>query len=152
MRKIVLSAMFMIVGLLFVAQTNAQSVSGSLNTPRKGRVSYGYVVLNIPKGLHVNSNNPRSKYAVATAVTVSGSGVRTYGITYPTGRMRKFEFSNDPISVYEGRTVIRFKVSVPKNYRGKTVTLKARVRYQACTEEVCYAPKTETLNITASIK
>jgi len=43
-------------------------------------------------------------------------------------------------------------VTVPRNYRGKTVSVRAVVRYQACTDEVCYSPKTQTINLTAQVK
>lgn len=152
MKKYLFIGLFLAIGFLFINEANAQSVSGSLNTASKGKTVRGSVVLSIPKGLHVNSYSPKSEYAIPTRVTLSGSGVKAFGVTYPAGKMRKFAFSDDPISVYEGRAVFGFKVTVPKNFRGNTVRVKASVRYQACTNEVCYAPTTKTVWITAKVK
>ncbi len=140
--------------VVFALQASAQTVSGSISNGKvsKGQTSRGSIVLNIPKGLHVNSYKPDSEYAIPTRVSVSGSGVSAFGVTYPAGKKRKFSFSDTAISVYEGRVYFGFKVTVPKNYRGRTVRVKATVRYQACTDEVCYAPKTKTVWITASVR
>ncbi len=152
MKKFLFISLFFVVGFLFVGQTNAQTVSGSIKKARKGQIVRGYVVLKIPRGLHVNSYRPKSEYAIPTRVSVKGSGVKAYGVTYPPGKMRKFSFSDQPISVYEGRAVFGFKVKIPKNYRRKTIRVKANIRYQACTNEVCYAPKTKSVWITARVR
>jgi DsbC/DsbD-like thiol-disulfide interchange protein len=141
-------------GLFAATQGNAQTVTGSIGngTAEKGKATRGQIVLNIPGGLHVNSSRPASQYAIATSVRVSGSGVRVSGVTYPRGRNRTFQFSEVPINVYEGRVSFPFSVTVPANFRGNTVRVNATVRYQACTNEVCYPPKTKELTLTARVK
>ncbi len=151
MKKLIIT--LFAVTIAFAVQASSQTVSGSISNGKvsKGQTARGSIVLNIPKGLHVNSYKPDSEYAIPTRVSVSGSGVNAFGVTYPPGKKRKFSFSDTAISVYEGRVYFGFKVTVPKNYRGKTVRVKASIRYQACTDEVCYAPKTKTVWITARV-
>jgi DsbC/DsbD-like thiol-disulfide interchange protein len=153
MKKYLFISLFLAIGFIFVGDAQAQSVSGSVNNARKGKIARGYVVLQIPGNLHVNSYRPRSEYAIPTRVSVSGTrGVKAYGVTYPPGKTRKFSFSDTPINVYEGRVVFGFKVRVPSNYRGSTIRVKADVKYQACTDEVCYPPKTKSVWINASVQ
>jgi DsbC/DsbD-like thiol-disulfide interchange protein len=137
-----------------VFSVNAQTVSGSLGngTVSRGATAKGSIVLSIPGGLHVNSSRPNSEYAIPTSVRVSGQGVRTGGISYPRGKNRKFQFSESVINVYEGRVSIPFTVTVPANFRGDTVRVRAVVRYQACTDEVCYPPKSKDVTITARVR
>lgn len=137
-----------------VQSVSAQTVSGSLGngTVSRGSAAKGSIVLNIPGGLHVNSSRPNSEYAIPTSVRISGQGVRTGGISYPRGRNRKFQFSENVINVYEGRVSIPFTVTVPANFRGDTVRMRAVVRYQACTDEVCYPPKNKEVTITARVR
>ncbi|MGB7207048.1 MAG: protein-disulfide reductase DsbD N-terminal domain-containing protein [Pyrinomonadaceae bacterium] len=137
-----------------VFSINAQTVSGSLGngTVSRGATAKGSVVLSIPGGLHVNSSRPNSEYAIPTSVRVSGQGVRVGGINYPRGKNRKFQFSESVINVYEGRVSIPFTVTVPANFRGDTVRVRAVVRYQACTDEVCYPPKNKDVTITARVR
>ena len=149
-----------ILSLVFVflagnlAETNAQTVnvSGSIGTVKRGGSIKGSVVLNIPGALHVNSNRPNSEYAIPTTVSLSTKGGKVGGAIYPRGKNRKFSFSDEVINVYEGRTTINFNLTVPANYSGDTVNVRAVVRYQACTDEVCYPPKSQTVNLTARIK
>jgi len=154
MKKLILGTFVLALGILLVGEASAQKITGSLGkgSVRKGRTARGYIVLSIPRGLHVNSYRPKSEYAIPTRVSVRVSGARAYGVTYPPGKMRKFSFSDTPISVYEGRAVFGFKVTVPRGYKGRTIRVKANVRYQACTNEVCYAPKTKTVWITARVR
>lgn len=138
----------------FSTVSYAQTVTGSIGngTVRRGAATRGTVVLEIPKELHVNSNKPESEYAIPTTVRISGSGVRVGKITFPRGTDRKFQFSEDTINVYEGTVFFPFSVTVPRNYRGKSVSLKAVVRYQACTDEVCYPPRNKEIMLTAKVR
>lgn len=139
---------------LAATSTLAQDVTGSIGngTARRGVKTSGTVVLTIPQELHVNSNKPKSEYAIPTTVRLSGSGVTIGAITFPRGTNRKFQFSENLINVYEGTVFFPFTVTVPRNYKGSSMTVKAVVRYQACTDEVCYPPKSKTIDITAKVR
>jgi len=147
--------LFVVLILVFsCAAVSAQTVTGSIGkgTVERGKTARGSVVLNIPGGLHVNSSRPASEFAIATVVKVSGaSGVRVTGLTYPKGKNRKFAFSENTINVYEGRVSFPFTVTVPASFKGKTIRVTASVRYQACTDEVCYPPKTKNITLTAAV-
>ena len=152
LRTALLFAVILTGGVLLNA--NAQSVTGSIagGTVTPGVASRATVVLNIPAGLHVNSNRPSSEYMIPTTVRASASGVKIGAVGYPRGRNRKFEFSEKSINVYEGRAVFGFNVTVPVNYRRSSVRVNVTVRYQACTNEVCYAPKTKQITLTARVR
>src|SRR5687768_9441899 len=136
------------------ASAEAQTVTGSLGdgTIERGDSVRGKVVLSIPGGLHVNSSRPASEYAIPTVVRVRAPrGVRVSGVSYPRGKNRKFQFSENLINVYEGRTSFPFTVTVPANFRGSTIRVNVAVRYQACTDEVCYPPRTKNVVLTARV-
>jgi DsbC/DsbD-like thiol-disulfide interchange protein len=143
---------FLIFGL--AADASAQTVSGSIGngTVTKGRTARAVVVLDIPAGLHTNSNRPGSEYAIATTVRPSARGVTLGRVSYPPGRNKRFEFSDRPLNVYVGRVRFPFNVTVPANYRGSTITVNVAVRFQACTDEVCYAPRTQNITLTANVR
>ena len=130
---------------------NAQSVSGSIGngTFTPGKVVHATVVLSLPGGLHVNSHNPGGEYAIPTTVRATGNGVRVGAVSYPRGHNRKFEFSENQINVYEGRTSFGFNITVPANYTGKSIRVNVTVKYQACTNEICYPPKSKQITLTA---
>ena len=136
------------------ALASAQSVSGSIGngSVARGSSARGSIVLSIPGGLHVNSRRPASEYAIPTTVRLSGTGVRVGGPTYPRGVNRKFQFSENAINVYEGTVRFPFTVNVPAGFKGDTVRVRAVVRYQACTDEVCYPPRSKEFTLTARVR
>jgi Disulphide bond corrector protein DsbC len=154
MKKFILTGLFFIFAFIFAAETNAQSVSlsGSIATAKRGGTTKATVVMRIPGGLHVNSSRPGSEYAIPTSVRPTGAGLKFGAVTYPRGRNRKFEFSENSINVYEGRVTFNFNVIVPANFKGNTIRVRVTVRYQACTDEVCYPPTSKTINLTAAVK
>ena len=151
-KRLLIFAAFLLVGTAI--QTEAQTVSGSIGngTAAKGSATRGSVVLSIPGHLHVNSSRPSTEYLIPTSVRLSGRGVRVSGVTYPRGVNRKFQFSETPLNVYEGTVRFPFTVTVPAGYKGSTITVTAVVRYQACTNEVCYPPKSKTVTLTARVR
>lgn len=137
---------------LFALAANAQTVSGSVGAATRGGAARGSVVLDIPAGLHVNSNRPSSENLIPTTVRVSAASAKVGAVKHPRGHNRKFSFSETPLNVYEGRVIFPFAVNVPANFKGNTVKVRAVVRFQACTQEVCYAPKTQEITLTAKVK
>lgn len=143
-----LAFIFLAVG---VNETNAQTVSGSIGSVKRGGSTKGTIVMGIPGGLHVNSSRPNSEYAIPTVVRISAVGAKVGGVSYPRGKNRKFAFSEDTLNVYENRASFGFNLTVPANFKGNVVKVRAVVRYQACTDEVCYPPKSKEVTLTAKV-
>lgn len=154
MRKI-LSIAALSLGLFFLAgvlSANAQSVTGNIGTVARGGSVKGTVTLSIPGGLHVNSNRPSLENLIPTTVRVSAVGAKVSAVSYPRGRNRKFQFSESLLNVYEGTVSFSFNLSVPANFKGNAVRVRAVVRYQACTDEVCYPPRSKEITLTARVR
>jgi DsbC/DsbD-like thiol-disulfide interchange protein len=153
--KKILSIAFLSLGLFFLAgaeSAHAQNVTGSIGSVKRGGSTKGTVTLSIPGGLHVNSNRPNSEYAIPTTVRITATGGRVTGVAYPRGKTRKFQFSENPINVYEGTVSFSFNLAVPANFKGNAVRVRAVVRYQACTDEVCYPPRNKEITLTAQVQ
>lgn len=131
-----------------------QTVTGKFSDPSvsRGSAIKGTITLSIPEGLHVNSNKPNSEYAIPTSVRITAAGLKIGEIEYPEGKDRKFQFSESELNVYEGEVSIPFSITVPRGFRGTTISVKAVVRYQACTDEVCYPPRNKEVVMTAEVK
>jgi hypothetical protein len=151
-RSVILIAVITATGIVSTAraQTITASIPGGAVT--RGKATRATVLLNIPAGLHVNSSRPLSEYAVPTVVKASANGAKIGVISYPRGKNRKFEFSDKLINVYEGRVLFTFPVTVPAGYRGNSIRLDVTVRYQACTNEVCYPPRNKTISVNARVQ
>src|SRR5260370_37043634 len=120
---------------------------------QRGRIIQAAVVMEIPSGYHVNANRPLNKYSIPTSVKIEGSGgVRVGPVIYPHPIIRKLKATNnEPLAVYEGRAILRFNVTVPANYQGGSVDLKARLRFQSCNDEVCFPPKNQDVDMNIGV-
>ena len=130
-------------------------VDGSLapDKVKKGRVARASVVMDIPSGLHVQSNKPLDKFLVATKLDVeTPSGMKVGPISYPRALMRKLKFSKGMVAVYEGKAVIRFNVTVPANYSSGSGDIKGKLRFQACNDDACFPPVTREVKMWLNVE
>ena len=131
------------------------NVSGSLapDKIKKGRVVRASVTMDIPAGLHVQSNKPLDKFLIATKLDVeTPSGMKVGPISYPRALMRKLKFSKGMVAVYEGKSVVRFNVTVPQNYSGGSGEIKGKLRFQACDDESCFPPVTREVKMWLNVE
>lgn len=137
----------------FVANAQTISVNGSIekSSVKLGKTGKGSIVLTIPSHLHINSNKPTSEFMIPTEIELNSKEVKNLKIIYPKGKDRKFEFSEEKLNIYEGKTLIPFTFMIPKNLKIKTINIIALVSYQACTDEVCYPPKKTEIVLKAKV-
>lgn len=134
-------------------QPSSIGVNGffSVDRAQQGTSFQAAVVMEIPSGLHVNANKPLGKYSVPTVVKVDAPrGFRITPVSYPRGSVRTFRFGGSDetrVAVYEGRAIFRFNVSVPATQPFAVENVRVSVRFQSCSDEVCYPPATRNLDL-----
>lgn len=136
------------------ATSNDIALEGFFATDKaqRGRTVQAAVVLDIPKELHINANRTADENLIPTVLYVEApKGVRVHSLTYPPHVTRKFGFSDEPLNVYEGRTVLRFSFNVPSNFSLGVMDLKARVRLQSCNERECFPPTTREVKMSIEV-
>jgi len=105
----------------------------------------------VDRGWHVNSDDPGDEFSMATTVEwqlPDGWSVNT--VAFPDGERLRFEFSDAPIEVWQGETVIVAEIAPPATASGPTelaVTLTA----QACNDTQCLPPTPVKASITAEL-
>src|SRR5256885_13285086 len=79
------------------------------------------VELEITPGFHVNANPATFPYLIATEVQPGKvEGITVGKIEYPAGVAKKFEFADQPLSVYEGKVTIPIPFSVAPDAKGRS--------------------------------
>jgi DsbC/DsbD-like thiol-disulfide interchange protein len=139
---------------LFTAQQPNIGVNGffSADKAQQGRTIQAAVVINIPSGYHINSNRPLAGFLIPTSVKIEApGGIRVGAVSYPRAQLRSFSFSQDKLSVYEGRAVLRFNVTIPAKFSTGVTQLRARVKYQSCNDEACFAPQTRQVSMPIAV-
>jgi DsbC/DsbD-like thiol-disulfide interchange protein len=158
--KLALTTALMLLPGSFFATPLPQSapnipVNGSLtsNKTQRGRTVQGTIVMDIPSGYHVNSNRPLEKFLIATQLQIEApKGIRVGPLLYPRPLLRSLKFSKSKVSVFEGRTTIRFSVTVPRGFTGNSAELKARLRFQSCNDDLCFPPQTREVKLWLTIE
>jgi len=98
------------------------------------------VVLDVDRGWHVNSDQPGDDFSLPTTLDwVMPEGWPAPVVAFPDGKALQFEFSEQPIEVWEGRVVIPAGAGVPAGASG-TVGIAVEVTAQACNDTQCLAP------------
>jgi len=119
---------------------------------KQGAAAQIDVVIDINSGYHINSNRPGDEFLIATALKLDKlDGITTTRVIYPKAKMQKFPFSEKPLSVYEGRVVLKFSAralaaKAPGNY-----TLKGKLTVQACNDEACLRPATINVSVPVEV-
>jgi thiol:disulfide interchange protein DsbD len=100
------------------------------------------ITLDIAEGYHVHSNPASDKFYIATEVKAEPQEGLTPGKpTYPKPVTHRFEFSDKPLSVYEGRAVIRLPLRADKTAAKGRHTFSANIRVQPCNDQTCLPPR-----------
>ena len=107
----------------------------------------------IPEGFHANSATPTDANLIPLKLTWTGGPFQAGAITYPKAQMEKYSFtSGKGISVVTGAFEITTKFTVPATAAQGAGQQVGTLRYQACNDRMCFAPKTLPVNLSVSVE
>jgi thiol:disulfide interchange protein DsbD len=120
------------------------TIEGSLHK-RTGDEVEGTITAKIAEGWHVNSHKPLEVYDIPTVLTLDESTAKLIGEpVYPGHVLKSFGFSGGKqLAVYDGTVLIAFRAKLQPG----ATKIVATLRYQACNDAVCLAPRTATADI-----
>jgi len=124
----------------------------SLDPVARGSAFQLAVVLKIRNGFHINARQTSADYLIATDLRADvPAGFKPGDITYPKGELHTFAFSKKPLNVYEGKVILRMAVSALPDAPLGAQHLPLKLRYQACSNEVCLPPVTLDVDATVTV-
>ncbi|MDE0017325.1 MAG: DUF255 domain-containing protein [Candidatus Poribacteria bacterium] len=100
--------------------------------------------LKIAAGWHINANPAGQDNLIPTTVSVDANApVEIVDITYPKGRTTRFEFSDEPLNIYEESLTISLQLKPKPNVvRKKNAPITLKLTYQPCNDTECLLPQT----------
>ncbi len=100
--------------------------------------------LKIAAGWHINANPAGQDYLIPTTVELDANApVEIVDVAYPKGRSMRFEFSDEPLNVYEENLTISLRLKQKPNVqRKKNAPLTLKLTYQPCNDTECLFPET----------
>ena len=125
----------------------APSAYVSLEPVARGSSFQLAVVLKIRPGFHINAREKSEDYLIATDLKADvPAGFKIGEVSYPKGKLRPFTFSKKPLNVYEGTIVLRLPLTALPNAPLGAQQIPMKLRYQACSSEICLPPVTLDVN------
>src|SRR5664279_4144075 len=110
------------------------------------------VVAEIKAGWHVNSHTPKEDFLIPTEIRIKpAAGLVFSPVKYPKHKETKFSFSDQPLAVYEGRTVFLVPGTVDAKAAPGPRTLTAVISYQPCNDNQCLPPAELTTTLTLEV-
>lgn len=117
-----------------------------------------YVRFELAKGLHIYGD-PLPDGFVSTTVSIDETkGLRVGALRYPETKPLVFDALDVTLNVYEGVVDVAIPVSLTAEVmnwtirdKPESIEISLSVRYQACSDTVCYPPKTEKLLVTVPV-
>ncbi len=99
--------------------------------------------LHIDDAWHINSHTPLDDYLIPTSAEFRTPDAASVGrINYPEPETYKFDFSENPVSVYQGTVNIITTVSLDKAATSDSLRVAGTLHYQACNNSSCLPPTT----------
>lgn len=111
------------------------------------------VRVTVQQGYHINANPPSYPYLKATEVEVPDmDDISVDYLYYPNPLVKKFEFAEGPLKVYEGETPVTIAFKVAKSAKKGERSISGTLRIQACDDQVCYPPGSIGVKIPVTVK
>jgi hypothetical protein len=158
-------SLFLILAAVLYALPSAysQSVSGKDVVAPAAYVSYDpvargmslqvAVVMKIRSGFHVNARKVTEDYLIPTDLRAEvPAGFKASEVIYPQGTMQTFAFSkNTQLNVYTDTVTVKLPLTVLGNAPVGPQHLAMKLKYQACSQEICLPPVTKDVDATINV-
>lgn len=106
--------------------------------------------LEVPPGLHVNSDKPKDEFIIPLRLTWSDGLLLTKSVTYP--KPEEIKVGTQDLTVFTGNFTIQTQFEVPTRATSGSGTLTGKLRYQACNNQMCFRPVTADVHVPVMIE
>jgi thiol:disulfide interchange protein DsbD len=120
---------------------------------RAGATAILSLKVQLPPDIHVQANKPKDSSLIPTVLTVDApAGVEVGEVTYPPPSELAQADRSEKLAVLGPDFTIDVRLSIAATAPAGTVKVPARLRYQACTDKVCFPPTTGVTEWTLEIR
>jgi len=113
------------------------------------------IEIDVDEGWHINSHKPYDDYLIPTEVVLpENPNFALQKVVYPEPKDFKLAFSEEPLSVWEGKVFFGAIIKVKDNLEPGEYQLIVELNYQACNDMSCLAPTyiADTITVTVADK
>ncbi len=121
-------------------------------TAKAGAAFTSKLTATLNEGFHTNSHTPAETYLIPLTLKWTPGTVEAAEVEYPKPEMLKLPFEAKPLSVLTGKFVLATKFKVAAGTQPGPVTVMGKLRYQACNDKACFAPKTVEVKLPVNVQ
>ncbi|MDD8025397.1 MAG: cytochrome c biogenesis protein CcdA [Acidobacteriota bacterium] len=138
------------------AQNDAPIVKATVLPPavplKAGQTAALSLEISIRAPFHINSDQPSEAYLIGTMVDFKPRQGATFGkLVFPIPQNKKFSFSDNPLSIFEGTFKVPFEVTLAADFAGPELLIEGSVGYQACDDASCQPPTDAAFKATVPV-
>ena len=119
---------------------------------KRGGSAVVKLTASLNEGFHANSHTPSDENLIPLSLTWAPGAVVAKDTTYPTPKMEKYSFSEQPLSVVSGSFDLATKFAVAPGATPGDSVVTGKLRYQACNDRACFPPKNIEIKVPVTIQ
>jgi len=117
-----------------------------------GKTAEAEIEVIVANGYHINGNPASSALLRATKLKIeSAAGLRSGKPVYPPAELKKFDFSDEQLAVYQVTIRIKLPIQAEKNIKTGLVTLRGTIQAQPCNDNACFPPRSVDFSLPVRI-
>ena len=147
-----LSRLVFLAPMLLGAQNELLTVTTQPVTAKKAEPFVAKLNVQLKPGLHANTNKPNDELLIPLKLTIDKGGFDVVKVDYPAGKNEKYSFSDQPLNVYSGAFQIAVTLKAQPGTAAGLAMAGGKLRYQACSETMCFPPKTLDVRIAVDLR
>ncbi len=125
-----------------MADVNVVTASAAEVSAAPGAAANAMIVVEVNAGFHVQANPPAKPNLIPVTLAFEpAEGVTAGATVYPPGKPYQVAGANGALSVYDGAFELTAPLSVAATAALGVRELHGKLRYQACDDRICLAPR-----------
>lgn len=131
-----------------VSPSQAVTASAAEINLRAGDTAKAEIKIIVADGYHINGNPASEDYLRPTELEIESAAEITVGKpVYPKAAMKKFDFNEKPISVYEGTVILKVRLQADKSAAIGRSVLHGAIQAQPCNDNACFPRRTVKISL-----
>ncbi len=108
---------------------------------RRGEENPISLEITIKEPYHINSPQPTDDFVIPTSISFNAEkGLEYSSLEFPEEEFKRFEFSENPMPVFEGTIRVTAVITIPASFQEGEVIISGTITYQACDDKSCLPP------------
>jgi hypothetical protein len=137
--------------LLSFAQQNKLAVSPpNPITVKRGSTAVENLRVEVLPGFHVNSDHPKDEYLIPLKLTWQDGPLETKSVSFP--RPEEIQVGQERLLVFTGSFDIRTEFTAPATASAGSTTIIGKLRYQACSNQMCFRPASVEVKLPVTVE